>query len=425
MNIQLSNLRVQQAAGMSFAPKARARKSQPPLTNPTPIPVIPNIVQIPVQNLLDEPSVADYNSPHGASKLCVADTSSIVGQIIRAPTVQQVTFEPQVSIEIAEPEKEQEIADFSIKRLISDKFMRGKLSTSEKARRENPKIGQIEVAPASPFFGRAPEVELSKAIHVPQFKMINGVMMIDKSTLNIVQSDDINDRNMQRVEEDVVRRVSSASFRQPRGRSTKWSTAMVDRFYMVYMILLKGLSFFGTDFGMIALMFPGLSRKQVKLKFTAEEIRNPSRITHTLHNPANPDPELMERMQSMIPDKVAGLNTQELKVTKRDEKVAVNEVDEEKTEAIPMDLYEPVSEVSTVMTQKINEIISRKVPVALSIAPLLNLPRRRKAIPTESDPILPQTVVDLENSDHNAQEHVPILVTKRLKTGNVISMPLQ
>jgi len=42
---------------------------------------------------------------------------------------------------------------------------------------------------------------------------------------------------------------------------------------------------FGTDFMMISKMFPGRTRRQIKLKFTNEERRDPERIKQTLLGP--------------------------------------------------------------------------------------------------------------------------------------------
>ena len=43
---------------------------------------------------------------------------------------------------------------------------------------------------------------------------------------------------------------------------------------------------FGTDFMMISKMFPGRSRRQIKLKFNNEERRNPGLIKDTLMGPS-------------------------------------------------------------------------------------------------------------------------------------------
>lgn len=50
-------------------------------------------------------------------------------------------------------------------------------------------------------------------------------------------------------------------------------------------------------------MFPELTRKHLKLKFTAEERRNPMRITQALREPKEPDEALRQRMKDRIPDK--------------------------------------------------------------------------------------------------------------------------
>jgi hypothetical protein len=78
---------------------------------------------------------------------------------------------------------------------------------------------------------------------------------------------------------------------------------MTDRFY-------DGLSYFGTNFEIIALMFPELTRKNLKLKFDCEETRNPGRITDALRSKKEPDESLKQRMMDQIPEKDALLASQ-------------------------------------------------------------------------------------------------------------------
>ena len=61
-------------------------------------------------------------------------------------------------------------------------------------------------------------------------------MQIDQSSLQVVQQFDNLDE-LQRVEEDIVRRVTSASFRPMKmTKRTKWTTEMTEKFYEVFML---------------------------------------------------------------------------------------------------------------------------------------------------------------------------------------------
>lgn len=101
---------------------------------------------------------------------------------------------------------------------------------------------------------------------------------------------------MQRIDEDVVRRVTSSSFStRHKSKRVKWNQVETLKFY-------DGLSYFGTDFGMISLMFPGLDRKQLKLKFHAEERIRPDLITKALKTVKKPSEELRSLMRAALPE---------------------------------------------------------------------------------------------------------------------------
>ncbi|EFR03465.1 hypothetical protein MGYG_06463 [Nannizzia gypsea CBS 118893] len=117
----------------------------------------------------------------------------------------------------------------------------------------------------------------------PQMRIVNGEIVLDTSSLQIDRHADA-DRNaddMEEVEENpLTRRINAASF----GKRTKletWDEETTDLFY-------KGLRMFGTDFMMISKMFPGRTRRHIKLKFSNEERREPERIKRTLLGPREP-----------------------------------------------------------------------------------------------------------------------------------------
>jgi transcription factor TFIIIB component B'' len=64
--------------------------------------------------------------------------------------------------------------------------------------------------------------------------------------------------------------TNSASF-STKEKPERWDAIETDRFY-------QALSMWGTDFNLIAQMFPGRSRHQIKTKFKLEERRNPAKV---------------------------------------------------------------------------------------------------------------------------------------------------
>ncbi|MCJ1399956.1 Transcription factor TFIIIB component B [Xylographa trunciseda] len=113
---------------------------------------------------------------------------------------------------------------------------------------------------------------------VPSVRIVNGQLVHDESSRTI---DRVALANEARGNDEAVVIVDSLSHKvnsgtyMKRERKSKWNEAMTDQFY-------DGLRMFGTDFSMICKMFPGKSRRAVKLKFSKEEKFYPDRIKSTL-----------------------------------------------------------------------------------------------------------------------------------------------
>ncbi|KAI9722118.1 MAG: Transcription factor TFIIIB component B [Chrysothrix sp. TS-e1954] len=126
----------------------------------------------------------------------------------------------------------------------------------------------------------------------PQLKLVDGVMVIDSSTL-VTQAQDPTANTghdggpLEEVEEnDLTARVNTRSWLQNNARDPtealatmagtgQWDMEATNLFY-------DGLRMFGTDFTMISKMFPGRTRRNVKNKFTREERELPDRINAAL-----------------------------------------------------------------------------------------------------------------------------------------------
>jgi transcription factor TFIIIB component B'' len=170
----------------------------------------------------------------------------------------------------------------------------GKLSVREKAMREIDWVAvrqrqrEEDARPISTKEAReAAEkllIEEAPQADGPRFQMVDGqIQFVHGSTMVDREAEaDREIENYEVVEErDLTTRITSRSFlknnkRFPNdfilpGQGRRWTRDDTDLFY-------QGLSHFGTDFQMISHMFPGSTRRSIKLKFTREERDDPERV---------------------------------------------------------------------------------------------------------------------------------------------------
>lgn len=127
--------------------------------------------------------------------------------------------------------------------------------------------------------GREREREQVMAQAVPNTIIVNGEIQLDQSSLQIdrhahAQAERDAEQTEVVDESELTRRVNSASWLK-REKKESWDEENTDLFY-------NGLRMFGTDFEMISKMFPGRSRRSIKLKFNREEKLDKNRIKDTL-----------------------------------------------------------------------------------------------------------------------------------------------
>jgi transcription factor TFIIIB component B'' len=123
-----------------------------------------------------------------------------------------------------------------------------------------------------------PETTPQKTQSGPRMRIVNGEIVIDNESLQVDRRADLESSHMEDVlESRLSRKINQASYGK-RTKAESWDEEMTDLFY-------RGLRMFGTDFMMISKMFPGRSRRQIKLKFNNEERRDPERIKSTLMGP--------------------------------------------------------------------------------------------------------------------------------------------
>ena len=111
----------------------------------------------------------------------------------------------------------------------------------------------------------------------PQMRVVDGQIVLDDSSLQIDRHKRAQAENveMEEVEENEFTRITTSGTFMKRERAQLWDHAATDMFY-------RGLRMFGTDFEMIAKMFPHRNRRQIKLKFNKEERNNLSKINRAL-----------------------------------------------------------------------------------------------------------------------------------------------
>lgn len=192
-----------------------------------------------------------------------------------------------------------------------------KMDLTEQERKKRPQDGQ-ESAEGTPIKQNG-DADLANKDRQPDFKpqsgpvmrIVNGEIVLDTASLQVDRHADAvrSAGDLENVEESSLTRKINQSSYGKRSKTETWDEELTDLFY-------RGLRMFGTDFMVISKLFPGRSRRQIKLKFNNEERRDPQRIKETLLGPRESiDIETYSEMT---------------KTTYDDPKVIQQELDEEK-----------------------------------------------------------------------------------------------
>jgi len=118
--------------------------------------------------------------------------------------------------------------------------------------------------------------EPAEAYSGPRVRVVDGQIVVDQASLEVSQAPTDTDlQALERIEEHHgTKHITSASFMR-RDAGGRWTADENERFY-------EGLRCWGTDFEMMARMFPGRTRHQIKLKYNREERQNPLRVDQAL-----------------------------------------------------------------------------------------------------------------------------------------------
>ncbi|OXV09885.1 hypothetical protein Egran_02354 [Elaphomyces granulatus] len=162
------------------------------------------------------------------------------------------------------------------------KLERRQKEREEREETESPSNAQVKENGhgASPSDTGGASKPLNSSQSGPQMRIVNGEIVLDTESLHVDRhadaSKDVGDLE-DVIEDQFTRKINQASFGK-RTKTQSWDEEMTDLFY-------RGLRMFGTDFMMISRMFPGRSRREIKLKFNNEERRDPDRIKEAFMGP--------------------------------------------------------------------------------------------------------------------------------------------
>lgn len=123
------------------------------------------------------------------------------------------------------------------------------------------------------------EVSFRENRFAVQTRIVDGKIVLDETSLFANYGNGEDDRdNMEVIDErEGDRFVNAATYSRKLGRNRKWSADETAKFY-------RSLQQWGTDFEMIARLFPGRDRVMIKKKFNVEEKSNPKLVDEALKN---------------------------------------------------------------------------------------------------------------------------------------------
>ncbi|CDW98018.1 hypothetical protein, partial [Sporisorium scitamineum] len=123
------------------------------------------------------------------------------------------------------------------------------------------------------------EVSFRENRFAVQTRIVDGKIVLDETSLFANYGNGEDDRdNMEIIDErEGDRFVNAAAYSRKLGRNRKWTADETAKFY-------RSLQQWGTDFEMIARLFPGRDRVMIKKKFNVEEKSNSKLVDEALKN---------------------------------------------------------------------------------------------------------------------------------------------
>lgn len=121
------------------------------------------------------------------------------------------------------------------------------------------------------FTSRGTHHSLRENAYAPQMRMVDGRIVVDESSLNVMRSQDQIFEEADMVEENTGHKFINSATASKRVKTPRWTKEETDEFF-------RGVSMWGTDFEMIARMFPNRNRKMIKAKWNKEDRSNGARL---------------------------------------------------------------------------------------------------------------------------------------------------
>jgi len=157
-----------------------------------------------------------------------------------------------------------------------------------------PDFGKKKAAAAlaAPAPATASAAPAKPTVMAPQVQVIDGNIVINPQslTINAAAEKDTGLAEFKRVEENGTR-LNSATYSN-RAKAEKWNKEDTELFY-------RAMTQFGTDFSLIARLFPGRTRRQVKRKYLIEDRADPRRVEAAIQN-REQDPAMYKNLISVL-----------------------------------------------------------------------------------------------------------------------------
>ncbi|CAG8500530.1 8580_t:CDS:2 [Ambispora gerdemannii] len=156
-------------------------------------------------------------------------------------------------------------------------------------------------------------MQIQESSIAPQIRCVDGKVVLDIESLQVdreatARSEEANAPLRRLVENDLTRLTNSLSYLPPRQKTMRWTPEDNELFF-------KGLSQWGTDFGIIAKMFPHRNRKQIKAKYKRESKQNKEKVDYALKNKIPIDIEEYSKVSGIeIPENIEFAEVEPLEV---------------------------------------------------------------------------------------------------------------
>lgn len=188
------------------------------------------------------------------------------------------------------------IRDIIRRKTAEEKINDAKERVMKKAAKPIPEFAAKKKAEAAAKLAaeQPPQPPLSgvKTIMAPQVQVIDGNIVINPQSLTVNASVEkkVHASEFRHVEENG-NRLNAASYSR-RVKAEKWSKEDTELFY-------RAMTQFGTDFSLIARLFPGRTRRQVKRKYLIEDRADPRRVEAAIQN-RDQDPALYKNLIAVL-----------------------------------------------------------------------------------------------------------------------------